>query len=458
MVLMSCSCSVIAAGNAPETPEEMHREIIANMPLVEGKLADYVDQVGQRIARHSDKPQDSFTFTVIDNPDINAFALPDGYIYIHRGLIGYLNSEAQLAAVLAHEIGHVTASHHARQKRAQTGSKIVSGLLAIFTRSMEVGQASAMWGASMVSGYGRDMELEADEIGGRYLYKSGYDPQAMIEVISMLKDHERLEKKRAKEAGREPQTYHGLFATHPRNDQRQREVVGNAGTIPNDMNTEQNITAFRIATQGMVWGENFATRQLPENAYLNEELAFMMYFPKGWQFSEQPPLVNARNETGDAKIALTAMKRTRVRPDQFIKQQLGVPLLKQSEPLAQFQLRGHTGLIPGTQGQPDQRLAVIYYGYRAFVFRGTLEGSADRTLGNRQLMEIIGSFRPVSKRSLQPSEARTIHYVKATKNSTFALLAQHLKLGKYGEDELRIINNYYPVGEPEPGEWIKIIR
>ena len=101
---------------------------------------------------------------------------------------------------------------------------------------------------------------------------------------------------------------------------------------------------------------------------------------------------------------------------------------------------------------------MLYYGYRTFVFRATLERGADQSLGNRQLMDIIGSFRPVSKRSLQATEAKKIHYVKATKNSTFALLAQHLKLGQYGEDELRIINNYYPVGEPEPGEWIKIIR
>ena len=102
IALLGCCCAAMAAGKPPETPEEMHREIIANMPLVEGKLADYVDQVGQRIVRHSDQAGDSFTFTVIDNPDINAFALPDGYVYIHRGLIGYLNSEAQLAAVLAH--------------------------------------------------------------------------------------------------------------------------------------------------------------------------------------------------------------------------------------------------------------------------------------------------------------------------------------------------------------------
>ena len=70
IALLGCCCTAMAAGKPPETPEEMHREIIANMPLEEGKLADYVDQVGQRIVRHSDQAGDSFTFTVIDNPDI----------------------------------------------------------------------------------------------------------------------------------------------------------------------------------------------------------------------------------------------------------------------------------------------------------------------------------------------------------------------------------------------------
>ena len=202
LILGFAGLPVLAAKDAPETGKEMHEEIVANMPLLKGKLADYVNQVGQRIVRHLDDPDETFTFTVIDQPDINAFALPDGYIYINRGLITYLNSEAQLVAVLAHEVGHVTANHHARGERAQIGSSVVSGLLAVLTRSADVGEASALWGTSMVSGYGREMELEADELGSKYLFQSGYDPQAMIDVISLLKDHERFEKQRAQESGK----------------------------------------------------------------------------------------------------------------------------------------------------------------------------------------------------------------------------------------------------------------
>lgn len=446
-----------ATEKRPATGREMHEQIVATTTLVEGKPADYVNQVGQRIARYSDKPDLHFTFTVIDNPVINAFALPDGYIYVHRGLLNYLNSEAQLAAVLAHEVGHVTANHHSRQRRAQVGSSIMAGLLAVLTRSAEVGEASAMWGASMVSGYGRDMELEADEVGSRYLRNAGYDPQAMIEVISLLKDQERLERKRALEAGREPQFYHGLFATHPRNDQRLREVVSKAGKLPPSTSAERKVNAFRLATEGMVWGENLDQRRLPENVYLNEELAFMMYFPRGWQHSTTAPLVSANNSAGNARFKVTALPRTRDTPSQFIKKQLQIPLLKKSTALVQSQLIGHTGLVPGNNGQPDQRLAVLYYGYRAFVFRGKADSNDILQEVDEDFSAIIGSFRPVSKRALT-QETRTIHYVRATENTTFARLAEHLRLGKFGEDELRILNNFYPVGEPEPGQWIKIIR
>lgn len=451
----------LAAKSAPSTGQEMHEELIANMPLVEGRLADYVNQVGQRVAKNLKKPKETFTFTVIDNPDINAFAIQDGYIYIHRGLITYLKSEAQLAAVLAHEVGHVTANHHSRQKRAQTGSSLVAGLLAILTRSSEVGQASALWGASLVSGYGRDMELEADELGSKYLLQSGYDPQAMIEVISLLKDHERFEKKRAQELGKKVQTYHGLFSTHPRNDERLREVVNKSGELSKPLDAEKNITPFRVATEGMIWGNNFAQSKPPENAYQNNALAFQIYFPKNWSYDETSSnngdFIQAKNSDNNAHMTVGMKARTKDTPDQFIKKQLGIPLLKKSEAFIQARLRGYTGFIP-KKGLPDQRIAVIYYGRRAYLFRGKIDAAANEEQANKDIINIIRSFHPLSKRALKERKPKTIHYVKATGNTTFSRLARHLKLGKFGEDELRIINGYYPAGEPKVGEWIKLIQ
>ena len=450
----------LAAKSEPSNGHEMHEEIIANMPVVEGKLADYVNKVGQRIASNLKKSKETFTFTVIDNPDINAFAIQDGYIYINRGLITYLKSEAQLAAILAHEVGHVTANHHGRQKRAQIGSTVVSGFLAVLTRSYDVGEASALWGASLVSGYGRDMELEADGLGSQYLLQAGYDPQAMIEVITLLKAHERLEKKRAQESGKPTQTYHGLFSTHPRNDKRLKEVVSNSGQLQKAVNPENNITPFRIATEGMTWGKSYTPNKTPENAYQNSNLAFQVYFPKDWTHkadNTSKNLIQANNADTNTRMNISVMARTLDDPDQFIKKQLGIPLIKKAEAFMQSRLRGHTGFV-SVKGLPDQRIAVIYYGRRAYIFRGEMDSNADEKQANKDFLNIIRSFRPISKRSLKARKPKTIHYVKATKNTSFSRLANHLKLGKYGEDELRIINGYYPAGEPKIGEWIKLIH
>lgn len=448
---------LLAAKNTPSNGREMHEEIIKEMPVVEGKLSEYVNQVGQRIVSHLKNSSETFTFTVIDNPNINAFAIEDGYVYIHRGLITYLKSEAQLAAVLAHEIGHVTANHHGRQKRAQVSSNVIAGVLAVLTRSADVGEASALWGASLVSGYGREMELEADELGSQYLFQSGYNPQAMIEVITLLKDHERLEKQRARELGKEVQTYHGLFATHPRNDKRLKEVVSKSGQLPKELDAENNITPFRVATEGMVWGKNFKPLEAPENAYQNSKFGFLIFFPKTWSHQVNGDQITTNNADNNASMKITIMARTHDTPDNFIKNQLGIPLIKKSEAFIQARLRGHTGFVP-TASQPDQRLAVIYYRRQAYVFRGEINTSADEAQANKDFLSIIRSFRPVPKQAAQTREPKTIHYVKATKSTTFARLARHLKLGKFGEDELRIINGYYPIGEPEEGEWIKLIR
>jgi len=151
------------------------------------------------------------------------------------------------------------------------------------------------------------------------------------------------------------------------------------------------------------------------------------------------------------------MARTLDDPDQFIKNQLGIPFVKKAEAFIQSRLRGYTGFVP-TTGLPDQRIAVIYYGRKAYIFRGEIDSNADKKQANKDFFNIIKSFRPISKRSLNARKPKTIHYVKATKNTSFSRLANHLKLGKYGEDELRIINGYYPAGEPKIGEWIKLIH
>ncbi|MDE2310199.1 MAG: M48 family metalloprotease, partial [Betaproteobacteria bacterium] len=178
-------------------------------------LQEYVNSVGQQIAKKSHRPNLQYHFTVLDTPEVNAFALPGGYVYITRGILAYLNSEAELAAVLGHEIGHVTARHGVRQASAELAANIGLSITSILVPEINsaAGQnLSNILGGALFAGYGRDHELEADRLGAEYLARTGYDPHAMIEVIDVLKHQELLDAEIARQEGREPRHYHGLFA------------------------------------------------------------------------------------------------------------------------------------------------------------------------------------------------------------------------------------------------------
>ena len=162
-------------------------------------------------------------FTLLDSAQVNAFALPGGYVYITRGIMAYMNSEEELAGVLGHEIGHVTARHGVRQHGAQTAAGVIGVLATIATGSREVAQASNQLGGALVRGYGRKHELEADRLGAEYLALTNYDPEKMLDVVEILKDQEEFEIQRAREDGREPRVYHGVYSTHPSNDLRLRK-------------------------------------------------------------------------------------------------------------------------------------------------------------------------------------------------------------------------------------------
>src|SRR6218665_873383 len=237
------------------------QEIAKQYPrYADEKLQAYVQQGGERVARHSHRSELSYHFTVIDSPDINAFALPGGYIYIHRGLLAYLSSEAELAAVLGHEVGHVTARHSVQQQSQSQAWGILGQAVAIGTGVGAAGDVTSALGSAFVRGYGRDMELQADGLGAQYLARAGYDPQAMIEVVEVLKSQDDFARDEAAKAGKAAPTssYHGIFDTHPGNDQRLQQVIGPARALVAGQQVV-NRDVYLQHIDGMPFGDSAAT-------------------------------------------------------------------------------------------------------------------------------------------------------------------------------------------------------
>lgn len=205
-----------------------HKSILKQKkPYNNAALQAYVNGIGQTLAKQSHRSNIKFTFTVLDDPSVNAFALPGGYVYITTGIMAYLNSEGELAGVLGHEIGHVTARHGVKQQSAGVASALLISVLSKKAGAVSkdsIGQLST----ALLRGYGRDHELQSDKLGAEYLARVGYAPENMIDVVSVLKAQEEFDKYQAKKEGRAPRAYHGVFATHPKNDVRLQQVIKSA--------------------------------------------------------------------------------------------------------------------------------------------------------------------------------------------------------------------------------------
>jgi predicted Zn-dependent protease len=417
------------------------------------QLQAYVNRVGQRLVAHSDEPDTTFTFTVIDSPDINAFALPGGYIYINRGLLPYLESEAELAGVLAHEIGHVTAGHHTRQQTAAVTNKVVATTAYILTGSGELASASDMYGTELVSGYGRDMELEADGLGAKFMYQAGYDPDALLEVIGALKNQEQYQRVKAKAGGKSPSSYHGLYATHPRNDQRLQQVVKTASELDRSTQLDDPSVAgeFQRELEGLVWGESVQSERAA-NRYYHNKLAFTVELPPQWTVNAGAKAIVATAPDGNADLTITLRRREQgATPRSMLESSTGQALVTGTE-LDQAGLKGYTA-VTGS-GNASRRVAIINYDNLTYLFTGQAKDFAN---GDPQLMSLIQSFRPMHPAEFRDGSGYYIHFIQVPRGATMASIAAGVPITD-AETQLRLLNGLYPSGEPRAGDWIKTIR
>lgn len=434
------------------------REVAKQYPrYADEKLQAYVQQVGERVARQGHRSHLSYTFTVIDSPDINAFAIPGGHIYIHRGLMAYLDSEAQLAAVLGHEVGHVTARHSVRQQSQSAAWNILGQAVAIGTGVGAVGDLTNALGGAIVSGYGRDMELEADGFGAQYLARSGYDPQAMIEVVKVLKSQEDFARDEALAKGQDvaPRGYHGLFDTHPDNDTRLRQVVAAATPLAVGQG-EVGRDVYLRHIDGMPFGDSTEAGVRRGQRFYHRSLDFTLAFPGGWELINRSDalIVHSADQQAFMVMSMEAVPRP-MTAQEFVRQRSGGRALAEEQSFRQAGMDVVSGIVPGSSAK---RVAVLMRQREAFLFVGAVKGGAALEGADPRFMEIVRSFRPLQADEHALAEARRLHLVQFKSGQSLEQLSQEMQ----GEGDrlrrLRLLNGLYPTGQPLPGDWLKVVR
>jgi predicted Zn-dependent protease len=444
---------------------QMHAEVLQEYgEYKDPKLQAYVQQVGERVAALSDRPQLIYRFTVLDSPEVNAFALPGGYIYITRGIMAYFNSEAELAAVLGHEIGHVTARHAVRQYTAAQATGILATIGSIFVPGLGSyggSQLINVLGTALLRGYGREHELEADGLGARYMAKEGYDPMAMLNVLSTLKNQETLENQIAKQEGREPRVYHGVFSTHPDSDTRLQEVVGAARQLQGGGAKRLDRDRYFSNIDGMVVGDSPHEGFVRGNAFYHPDLGFGLRFPKGWSVKNYPDRIVFVAPGGKALMQMGAEDlNKRMSPKQFMTERMGLKKLSYDGAINPSGLEGYTAVAPArtSKGTRDARFSVIFFNNKAYMLAGLVEPGGSVQVFDNAFLDTASSFHPLTAQERETLKPLRLRIAPAAAGDTFGKLAGKSPYPTNAEARLRLLNGYFRGGEVPAGDLMKIVE
>ncbi len=447
--------SLVSSDQELAMGREGHQAVLAEYGVYnDARLSAYVDSIGQALAKRSHMPNLEWHFTVIDDPTVNAFAIPGGYIYITRGIMAHLNSEAQIAGVIGHEIGHVTARHSARQVTQQQLAGLGLGLASVFSQTFQrySGAAQQALGLMLLK-YGRDDENQADGLGIDYATAAGWDPREIPATYHTL----------SRISARSGQRLPTFLSTHP--DPGDRE----ARTTTLAAQAAQGKTGLQIRSRGYlaklennVYGNDPRQGYFEGDRFYHPEMDFEMSFPAGWLKQ-------------NARSAVLAQQ-----PQERAVMQLTLANTEGQAPAAYVQGLVSAGKIAGAQGASEQvgsyaswmgRLTIQNQdGTQGSMFAAFIQRSRDQTFQILARTTAVGdadesavraaarSLRPLADRArLKPTPDR-VSIVTAAQTAPFETAITKFGPLAIDVEEESILNNVEPGESVARGQALKIVR
>ncbi len=376
----------------------------------DAELQEYVHKIGIALAKSSERPALPWTFRVVDDPTPNAFALPGGFIFVTRGMLTLMDSEAELASVLGHEIGHVTARHSVSQISRQQLAQLGLGLGGILVPEIQpFGQAIGAGLGLLFLKHGRDDERQADELGFKYSRTQNYDVREMADVF------EALQRYGDRQEGRS-----GLpswLATHPAPEERvatARKRVEALG--PQPASARLGRVEYLNQIDGLVYGENPRQGFFRDNAFYHPELRFRMDIPQGWQTANMPRAVMAASPQGNAVIQLTiAGQMSPAEAAQRFVSESGVRALRSTRET----INGNQAVVTAVEAQTQSTAVGGYVAHISHDDRTyqILTYATAQVFGQAQQIfsSVIGSFARVTDRSILDIQPRRIDIVRLSR-------------------------------------------
>ena len=316
------------------------------------------------------------------------------------------------------------------------------------------GDLANLASGALLSGYGREMELEADDLGAQYIYQDGYSPQGMYDVLAVLKDQEIYSKKVAKQRGIEPRNYHGVFASHPSNDKRLQEILDNVSQnfVKGTNKSKSNYLAM---IEGMVFGDSQQAGVTRGNEFFHGPLNLYLSFPENWEIINNANSLIFNAPFGEATLQVTLEDLNFVEsPEDYLKR-----FVRNTTDEEVLMIDGLSGFTAKTyRSGRTTRMAVIFKDDKAYQFIAYLKDrDGDFSSYDLQFMNIIKSIRSLTKRELKYSQPLRIKTYKVRQGETYESIASTSSITLNPEDQLRLLNGDYPDKELTVGRVIKIV-
>jgi predicted Zn-dependent protease len=413
----------------------------------------YVDGIGQRLASKSYRPSLKWTFTVVDESAVNAFALPGGFIYVTRGILPFLRNEAELSGVVGHEVGHVDAKHSVDQysKQMLAGGALAGASILAPEYRTAFGAGGLVAGLAFLK-FGRDAELEADRLGVRYASAAGWAPQAMPGVLGTLG---RLDAAQGSSRG-----VPNWALTHPPAEDRIAKVQEAVAAAASLGGTATNAAEFDRVIDGIVVGDSREKGMVRGSEFVHPIMRFSLKFPENWEITNGSDQVSAvENDQGRVAMLLEISKSASSSPAEAARADMSKAGFTETSGGA-TRINGLDAYVGTYEATSDTtriivRAAHIRSGNSTYLVAG-LAAASDFPRVDGMFGATIQSFRQLSQQEadrIQP--ARVDFYTVRTGDSWDSLARQ--AGGSIKASSLAIMNGSDPATAPRAGSRIRIV-
>ncbi len=444
---------LVSEGEEIALGEQTDKEVRSEYGLyADADLAAYIPATGALLVPHTHRPKLPYHFAVLDTPVINAFAAPGGYVYVTRGLLVLMNSEAELAAVLGHELGHVNARHGARRMSRMILVSAGLALGSVLSETFAEVAGYAGLGAQLIFlKYSRDDERQADALGVDYARAAGYDPGEMVRFFHALEELGDLSGKN---------TLPGFLSTHPLTKERIHNVQGML--VASDGNLETRNEGYLKRLEGLVYGQDPRQGYVEDGVFYHPVLRFSVALPEGWNVQNTASRLTALSTDEKAALVLQAEKSS-VTLASYAEQKASEIQGRVFRDERSEMIHGLTSLhqvfdiVRENEQSVRLRNSFIRKGDTIFTL-SALSGSADFGRYDGLFTRTVASFRELTEAAYIHRAPKRVRLVSANGSRTLEAYFRAAGMDEKSWPQFAIMNGLGLEAVPPKGRLIKVVR